>query len=139
MALHIGYKNIADESFVYVTDDQGRKCLSDPVVTVGHYCMVIGIREITAENYTKWYARYTMFARAIDEPRENWFKLDTIRRCIGLTANVAEETDAAYAKWIRTKLEERAKTDLYNEGKEMMEAGIVTELPTLPKPKPRKR
>ena len=50
-----------------------------------------------------------MFMLATGTPQSEWYiTLDMLRKSIGLTTNVSTDTDAAYAKWIRSKIEETA-------------------------------
>lgn len=101
-------------------EDPTKEYWSYEVTAVVHYSMIVSLSAITAENHEKWYGRYVTFMLATGTPKADWYiTLDMVRKCIGLTTNVSTDTDAAFAKWIRSKIEQTAKDAVTNARREL--------------------
>lgn len=128
MSLRFDTSKIADRSIVSRPGSSNPDAMEDPtkeywsheLTAVVHWSMIVNFGSVTEANYEKWYARYAMFMLTQGTPRSEWYiTLEMLKRCIGLTCNVSDYTDAAYAKWIRSKIEETAKAIVSNARREL--------------------
>lgn len=119
MSLRFDTSKIADKAFITrmgssnpeVMEDPTKEYWSHEITAVVHWSMIVNLGSVTEANYEKWYARYAMFMLTQGTPRSEWYiTLAMLQKCIGLTCNVSDYTDAAYAKWIRSKIEETASS-----------------------------
>lgn len=130
MSLNFDTSAIADKAFLTRMgsdipghmEDPTKEYWSHEITAVVHWSMIVSLSSITEANHEKWYARYVQFMLATGAPRDEWYiTLDMVRKSIGLTTNVSTDTDAAYAKWIRSKIEDRAREILNGERRKLDE------------------
>lgn len=114
MSLNWNVSDIANSDAVcfhhYEQDGEPRRQLSQSTHNLIFLTMVVGMGEITADNYKEFYKRVALFERLrspvrvkigpdgmmIDDP----YTLDDIRQHIGLRTNVSFEKPAAWRKRI---------------------------------------
>jgi hypothetical protein len=93
--------------------------------------MAVGMGEITAQNYGKFYYRYRLFSQSIDGSDECWLKLEHVQAMIGLKTNVSLETDAKFHKRIMEKFCLHQRKLVAKEADALIEAGTIESRPTV--------
>lgn len=92
-----------------VTDQWGGRHLKPDLNALVWGGMAVGLGSITANNVQVWIDRITLYEQVHGTIQTEWrsghpnegksaFNPDTVRRCIGMTLNVAYETKAAFLK-----------------------------------------
>lgn len=82
--------------------------------------LAVGLSGVTDANIGTWYKRYVMWSLACGTPSNKlYITLEMLRKAVGLTCNVSNETDAAFAKKIRTRMEEYASDAYYRAAREL--------------------
>ena len=128
MSLRFDTSKIADKAFLSrmgsdipgVMEDPTKEYWSHEIEAIAHWSMVVDLGSITEANVDKWYSRYVTFMLATNTPRDQWYiTLAMLRKAIGFSVNVSDATDAAYAKWIRSKIEETAARIVNNARREL--------------------
>lgn len=128
MSLRFDTSKIVDRAFVTrkgsaipgVMEDPEQEYWSHEITAVVHWSMIVSLGSVTEANYQKWYNRYAQFMLTQGTPRSEWYiTLDMLHKSIGLTCNVSDYTDAAYAKWIRSKIEESARSITFDAMREL--------------------
>lgn len=130
MSLNFDTTKIADKEFITrmgsdvpgVMEDPTKEYWSHEITAVIHWCMVTDIGTITEANYETWYNRYVSWMLACGYPKDEWFiTLEMVRKSVGLSTNVFNTTDAAFAKRLRARIQETASNEVRRQRKALDE------------------
>ena len=123
MSLNYDLTKIEDQDFVWLEWDQvygpdakvdkTTKYLNPDVESIIFATMNVGVNPITPENYEELYKRYLMLCSA--SGYKAYFKLEDVKKCVGLSTNASTKTYPAFKKDLFQILEREANWKVKSE------------------------
>lgn len=126
MSLNLDLSKVHDhENLCSIEGENGVRVINPVTHALMWATMIIGWEEITEKNYIEWYTRlrsWEIVAGSLlyeyngDQRQSRYITLKDVHQHIGLRTNAFPKiTDAAFAKKLRMRLEERVASELKGE------------------------